>query len=113
MVVKNLNRASLAPCRCGSWLTHWLRYGKPSHGFLQQQKCAVVVCPNPFERGGHVQKDLLEGRKVPGLVGDASWYVIPLCESCHQRSAEILMIEDECGLAPAHTRETCGREEKG
>lgn len=113
MVVKNLNRASLSPCRCGGWLTHWLRYGKPSQSFIQRQECAVVMCRNPFEVGGHVQKEVLEGRRVPGLVGDASWYVVPLCESCHQRSGAFLTIEDDCGLAPVHTRETCGREETG
>lgn len=111
MVVKNLNQASLPPCRCGSWLTHWLSYGKPSAGFLQRQKCAVVVCPNPFEAGGHVQKEVLEGLRIQGQVGDASWYVIPLCEACHRKHGATLIVEEACGIAPAHPRETCDREE--
>jgi len=110
MVVKNLNRVSLSPCNCGSWMAHWLSYGKPSVGFMQRQECAVVMCHNPFEVGGHVQKEVLEGQQAQGQVGDASWYVLPLCESCHRAQGATLTVDDACGLAPVYARETCGRE---
>jgi hypothetical protein len=111
MVVKNLNRTRRDVCRCGTWLTHWQRYGKPGDGFLHRQACSVVVCGNPIQAGGFVQKEVLEGMGAFGMVGDASWYIIPLCSECNRRQGASLTIEDDCGLAPASTLETCERHE--
>ena len=109
MVVKNLDGTSEHTCMCGSALAHWQDFGKPSPAFLQRQACSVVVCRNPIQVGAHVQKEVLEGRPVLGMVGDASWYVLPLCEMCSRRRGESLTVDDDCGLAPASLVETCGR----
>jgi len=111
MVVKNLNRTEASPCGCGSWLAHWHNFGHPSQGFAQRQTCAVVVCPNPISVGAHVQKEVLEGRPMGGMRGDASWYVVPLCQDCCQKLGGVLIVEDDCGLAPANVSETCGSRE--
>jgi hypothetical protein len=46
-----------------------------------------------------------------GMVGDASWYVLPLCRACGQGRGVSLVVEEGCGLAPANIQETCGRNE--
>lgn len=111
MVVKNVNNALKITCGCGGWLTHWRRFGKPSAGFAQRQACAVVVCGNPIEVGAHVQKEVLEGMRTLDMVGDASWYVLPLCRDCSRKVGAFLTVDDGCGLAPASIAETCGRAE--
>lgn len=108
MVVKNLNDNSIPPCRCGTWLSHWRKYGKPSDDFVRRKSCAVVMCQNPFEEGGWVQKEVLEGMRAPGMVGDASWYILPLCRDCNRKRGATLTVEGDCGLAPARAEETCG-----
>jgi hypothetical protein len=108
MVVKNVNGTFRLPCTCGCWLKHWQRFGRPSRAFAQRQTCAVVVCRNPIEAGAHVQKEVLEGMGPLGLVGDASWYVVPLCTPCSQKLGAQLIVDDGCGLAPANLEETCG-----
>jgi len=108
MVVKNLNGHAVPPCGCGSWLSHWRRCGKPSEAFSRRQSCSVVVCNNPIEQGGMVQKEVLEGMRALGMVGDASWYVVPLCRECNGRRGATLTVEDGCGLASARVEETCG-----
>ncbi len=72
MVVKNLNGHAIPPCGCGSWLSHWRRCGKPSEAFSRRQSCSVVVCNNPIEQGGMVQKEVLEGMRALGMVGDST-----------------------------------------
>lgn|ERR1035438_3639052 len=108
MVVKNLNGSPQTVCGCGSWLNHWRRYGKPSAAFAQRQRCAVVVCDHPIELGVPVQKEVLDGVRVLGMRGDASWYVLPLCLACSQKPESALMVDDGCGLAPTSLQETCG-----
>ena len=113
MVVKNLNSTFRLVCGCGDWLKHWRRFGKPTPGFAEGQKCAVVLCPNPLEVGAHVQKELLQGLRVLGMAGDRSWYVLPLCRACSLKRGASLVVEDGCGLAPASIDETCGRAPTG
>lgn len=108
MVVKNLNRTSLSPCRCGDWLKHWHRHGKPSRSFQERQACAVAACTRPIQVGGLVQKEVLEGLQGPGMVGDRTWYVVPLCSECGRSLAERLRLEEDCGLVSANPGETCG-----
>ena len=108
MVVKNLNKSRSAVCSCGSWLNHWRRFGTPGPAFAKKQLCSVVVCSNPIEVGALVQKEVLDGMKPLGMVGDASWYVIPLCAHCQRTSGLTLQVGDDCGLAPANLSETCG-----
>jgi hypothetical protein len=108
MVVKNVNGTFRLPCACGSWLKHWRRYGKPTKAFIQRRSCAVVACGNPIEAGAHVQKEVLEGLNPLGVVGDASWYVVPLCGPCSLRLGAHLTVDDGCGLAPTSPGETCG-----
>ena len=108
MVVKNLNGHSIPACRCCSWLSHWRCYGKPSEAFTHRQTCAVVMCRNPIEEGGRVQKEVLEGMKALGMVGDASWYILPLCRECNRKQGAILTVDDGCGLASVRAEETCG-----
>jgi hypothetical protein len=108
MVVKNLNKTMSAVCSCGSWLNHWRRFGTPGPAFEGKQACSVRVCSNPIEVGALVQKEVLEGMKPLGMVGDASWYVIPLCGHCQRKSGVTLQVEDDCGLAPTNLNETCG-----
>jgi hypothetical protein len=111
MVVKNLNGTLSPVCGCGDWLTHWQKYGKPSQAFTHRQQCSVVVCGQPIEVGAPVQKEVLEGMRTLGAVGDASWYVLPLCRECGQRRGVSLVVDAGCGLAPANIHETCGRKE--
>lgn len=113
MVVNNLNRTSMSPCACGSWLKHWHQYGKPSRAFLDRQTCAVVVCANPIQAGGLVQKEVLDGLQRPGAVGDRTWYVVPLCAACAGAVGTRLRVEEDCGLVSANPQETCGREDSG
>jgi len=109
MVVKNLNGTFKLDCGCSNWLRHWRRFGKPSEDFAKRQTCSVVVCRNAIEVGAHVQKEVLEGLRAPGMVGDASWYVLPLCHPCSQKRGATLIVDESCGLAPANVEETCGR----
>jgi len=111
MVVKNLNGTTRLACECGNWLTHWHRFGTPNQDFIQRQTCAVVVCTNPIEAGALVQKEVLEGMRTLGAVGDASWYVLPVCGDCNLRRGATLTVDDGCGLAPASAEETCGKAE--
>lgn len=108
MVVKNLNGHSIPFCRCGSWLSHWRGYGRPSESFSHGQSCSVVMCRNPIEEGGLVQKEVLEGMRTLGMVGDASWYILPLCRECNRKQGATLTVDAECGLASAKPEETCG-----
>jgi len=115
MVVKNLN---LVPepervCPCGSWLAHWERYGRPSEAFRRRRSCAVATCDQPVEVGGHIQKEVLEGLGPYGMVGDASWYVLPLCATCNRQQGARLVVADDCGLAPTSPGETCGTDGEG
>lgn len=111
MVVKNANNApSIGTCGCGTWLTHWRRYGKPSAGFRLAATCAVVVCERPIETAVPVQKDVLEGLQALGR-GDASWYIVPVCRGCASRKGARLIVEEDCGLVPAQVLETCGRDD--
>jgi len=109
MVVKNVNGTFRLVCGCGDWLRHWQRFGRPSADFARERICAVALCRNPIEVGAHVQKEVLEGMRILGMVGDASWYVLPLCAACSRRRGEALIVSDDCGLAPANIDETCGR----
>lgn len=108
MVVKNVNGTSKPACKCGNWLTHWRKFGKPSADFVQRQKCSVRVCRNPIEVGVHVQKEVLEGIRTLGSVGDSTWYILPLCETCGQKHGVALVVHDGCGLASSNLGETCG-----
>ncbi len=108
MVVKNLNGHAIPSCRCGSWLNHWRTYGRPSPAFVSRQRCSVVMCDNPIEAGGRVQKEVLEGMRTFGMVGDASWYIVPLCRQCLELRGATLTVDEGCGLAPARAEETCG-----
>jgi len=112
MVVKNVNGAMRTVCGCGSWLNHWRRFGTPGEAFTRKQACSVVVCSQPIEVGALVQKEVLEGMKALGMVGDASWYVIPLCSDHSRQRSGALQVEDDCGLAPASQDETCGHDEE-
>jgi hypothetical protein len=113
MVVKNVNNApAIGTCRCGSWLIHWRRYGKPSPAFLAQSRCAVAVCRNPADTAVPVQKEVLESPPIHGMAGDSTWYIVPLCQDCARKRGERLILDDHCGLAPTHVLETCGRSEK-
>lgn len=109
MVVKNVNGTFKLVCGCGNWLRHWRRFGRPSADFARTQTCSVVICRNPIEVGAHVQKEVLEGMRTLGMVGDASWYVLPLCSPCSLKQGTTLVVADGCGLAPANIDETCGR----
>jgi len=113
MVVKNLNGHSIPSCRCGNWLSHWRGYGRPSEAFSRRESCSVVMCTNPIEVGGRVQKEVLEGMRALGKVGDATWYIVPLCQACNRKQGATLTVEAECGLAPTRPEETCGVEVAG
>jgi hypothetical protein len=113
MVVKNVKVTSTPVCGCGNWLTHWRKFGRPTTSFAQRQTCSVTVCHNPMKVGAHVQKEVLEGMHLPGLVGDSSWYILPLCAACSREVGGTLTVDDECGLAPADVGQTCGRTHSG
>lgn len=111
MVVKNLNGHAIPTCRCESWLSHWRAYGRPTQEFARRQRCSVVTCDNPIETGGWVQKEVLEGMHALGMRGDATWYIVPICQACNGRFGATLVVDDGCGLAPAREEETCALNE--
>lgn len=82
--VKNVNGSSRFNCPSGyaSWLDYWERkIGKTAY------RCSAIDC-RKFGRnnlvGAHVQK-----------VGsfDRSWYIVPLCYGCNNRTDEFYVDE--------------------
>ena len=82
--VKNVNGSSRfeSPAGYGSWLDYWEeRSGKTARGW-----CATDCFVNGRDNlvGAHVQK-------VNGF--DNSWYIVPLCRSCNNRTDEFYVDE--------------------
>ncbi len=94
MRVRNLNGATVPKCRCRNTLSHWLRYSGE-----RASKCSVVGCTHRDLVGGHVQKE---------SPADASWYVIPICTSCSEKTGQTLNISDLVQLVSVVPSHACG-----
>lgn len=74
MYVKNVNGSSRfsAPAGYTSWLDYW-----ESESGEQALYCSADRCYGTDLVGAHVQKAYSD---------DQSWYIVPLCKSCNQRT---------------------------
>ena len=74
MYVKNINGSgrSSAPCGYSSWLEYWKEKSGESI-----YSCSASNCLGTDLVGAHVQKAYSE---------DESWYIVPLCKSCNNRT---------------------------
>jgi len=96
MRVNNINGTSDISCKCGSWLSHWKRFG----GTKPLSLCAEIKCPASYEVGAHVQRD---------NSFDQSWYIIPLCKEHNGQTRRSLDIMDDTSLVSANVSQTCGK----
>lgn len=92
--VKNINGTSDNTCKCGSWLSHWKRFG----GGSLPTYCAESGCMKPPSVGAHVQKDS----------SDRAWYIVPVCDK-HNAKADAMTVTDGTTFVSANVKETCGR----
>lgn len=96
MKVTNINGTSDNICSCGSWLKHWKKYNMAGQNI-------PYICPacgqNLTEVGAHVKKY---------NSSDDSWYIVPLCKSCNNKSSSAVLEIGNCALASANKSETCG-----
>lgn len=110
MRVKNLEGTSDNVCSCpGGWLGHWRRWSEDPGRIAPVVPCAVLGCPNPAEKGGHVQEvtkaSLMAERLFPSSTG-REWLIVPLCNSCNGKPGaefELRPIQP----AKANKAETC------
>jgi len=56
-------------------------------------KCSTFGCTQFADVGAHVQKE--------GLI-DRSWYIVPLCARCNNRSSELPFYVDSNDMMPIH-----------
>ena len=95
MLVRNVNGTSEGTCACGSWLTHWAKFG----GQTIPNWCPEVNCVSKTEVGAHVQS---------ADPADEGWYVIPLCRAHSVQTGENLNISEGIRLVSADVGKTCG-----
>ncbi len=96
MRVNNINGTSENTCKCGSWLSHWKKFGGNSvPNYCPEEKCTAAP-----EVGAHVQKD---------NSSDGSWYIIPLCKTHNGQTNKSLIVNDYIKLVSANVGQTCGK----
>lgn len=96
MKVTNINGTSEYSCSCGSWLKHWENFNKTG----QKSPNICPACNSSYvEVGAHVQ--------IYGSP-DKSWYIVPLCKKCNNKSSYEVLDIGNCPLAPANKSTTCG-----
>jgi hypothetical protein len=96
VIVRNVNGTSSDVCACGSWLTHWAKFG----GQTIPNYCPEVNCVSKTEVGAHVQS---------ANPGDEKWYIVPLCSGHAAQTGEQLKISEAIRLVSADVAETCGK----
>ena len=96
MKVTNVNGTSANPCRCGSWLEHWKRFGRQ----VLPTCCPAAHCLEKDLVGAHVQKDSPH---------DSGWYIVPLCKKHNGEEGKSLTIADYVVFVSANVAETCGK----
>lgn len=55
-----------------SWLAYWEAMAQRNACF-----CSVIGCTNLATLGAHVT------RKIPSLLDDQRYYIVPMCDSCN------------------------------
>jgi len=95
VIVRNVSGTSDGTCNCGSWLTHWAKFG----GQTIPNYCPEVNCVSKSAVGAHVQS---------GDPSDEAWYVVPLCGEHAAQIGQNLKISDAIRLVSADTAATCG-----
>jgi len=96
MKIKNITGTKDNTCKCISWLEHWKNYGgKTIPGY-----CAVENCKEKPEVGAHVQKD----NSI-----DASWYIVPFCQTHNKETGKSIDIRDNIALVSANVATTCSK----
>ena len=93
MKVRNLEGTAGKPCKCGSWLKHWEKFGK-----IRAIFCSTITCTILATVGAHV-------KKTEGV--DTKEYIIPLCATCNMITAEDLVVADTTKFVSADPSETC------
>jgi hypothetical protein len=96
VLVRNVSGTSDDACACGSWLTHWAKFG----GQTIPNWCPEVNCVSKTEVGAHVQS---------ATPGDDRWYIVPLCREHASQVGQDVTISDAIRLVSANVSETCGR----
>jgi hypothetical protein len=96
VLVRNVSGTSEGTCACGSWLTHWAKFG----GQTIPNYCPEVSCVSKTEVGAHVQS---------ATPGDERWYVVPMCRGHAALTGQDLQISDAIRLVSANVADTCGR----
>lgn len=74
MYVKNINGSSRFPAPAG--YTSWLNYWECKSG-QKASSCSANNCDGKDLVGAHVQM---------AYGNDQSWYIVPLCKSCNQKT---------------------------
>ncbi len=97
MLVKNILGTGTRKCKCGNWMSHWMKYSKQS----TISTCAKLGCTDKAEDGGHV----IKCSPSP----DKNWYIIPLCKKHNSSSfTECYSIKSSIILVSANISLTCG-----
>jgi hypothetical protein len=96
VIVRNVNGTSSDICACGSWLTHWAKFG----GQTIPNYCPEVNCVSKTELGAHVQS---------ATPGDERWYIVPLCGMHAAQTGGQLQISEAIRPVSANVAETCGK----
>lgn len=91
MFVTNLRDVSDKPCRCGSWLEHWAKFG----GCTTLAICSANGCCKIARVGSHVS---VNGKPL----------IIPMCERHHQQSYPLDVYDHTLGVS-ADELKTCAR----
>ncbi|WP_207153374.1 hypothetical protein [Prevotella herbatica] len=83
MFVTNVNGSARysAPSGYSSWLDYW-----NAHASHRAYRCGATDCHHRGDLvGAHVQK---------AYSSDQSWYIVPLCNSCNQRTGNFYVDEE-------------------
>lgn len=95
-LVKNRNGTAELSCKCGTWLKHWENFTK-----TKAIKCSMVRCFN--------YQNLVGGHVIQCLSDDRTTYIVPICNSCNQKSSEECYDVGDTVLAPSNVAETCAK----
>lgn len=86
--VRNINDPSVTPCKCGSWINHWKKITNKS----------PLIC----SREGCMETRDLVGAHVQYIDEDATWYIVPLCDTHNKQFGQEFTIKDNVPRAPAN-----------
>lgn len=96
MKVKNINGISANTCKCGSWLSHWIKFSNAKQAGL----CKELTCTQFATEGALIQKVNSE---------DSGWYVVPLCSAHSKMQGHEIELLGKPDLVPANDLKACGK----